>query len=320
MDQTEVQGQSTNQPGDMENSPVIVPPHTSRMRTVFAAQAGAGTCATCGAAVGSNGNGGEMATFIYALGSIDPRSPSAAVEREIAQAMGRGETAGLTDRQALHALLGQRQNRYLARQLCYVLTIERVDSYILQPHDPADLDLLVEAIRPTPTPLDVDVVIGVRGPIAPPEMCNGLMIPIVFFDQIYSFPRDALFAAITAPEGAAPEQIELLRASAQDLFDRIMRIADNLGATDEHRALNYLAVRYDQIYRHTAQMFLNNFSLTAVDIAPSRLSGTRKLVNVIGTYTNRATGVTERYRVRVDVTEEFPFLDARLEPYYDIER
>ena len=28
----------------------------------------------------------------------------------------------------------------------------------------------------------VDVVIGTRGPIAPPEMCNGLMVPIVGFD------------------------------------------------------------------------------------------------------------------------------------------
>ena len=34
-------------------------------------------------------------------------------------------------------------------------------------------------------PNDIDVVIGMRGPIAPPEMCNGLMIPIVAFDQIY---------------------------------------------------------------------------------------------------------------------------------------
>ena len=31
-----------------------------------------------------------------------------------------------------------------------------------------------------------------KGPIAPPQMCNGLMVPIVVFDQIYSFDRDAL--------------------------------------------------------------------------------------------------------------------------------
>jgi hypothetical protein len=39
------------------------------------------------------------------------------------------------------------------------------------------------------SPSDIDVVVGLRGPIAPRELCNGLMVPIVAFDQIYSFNR-----------------------------------------------------------------------------------------------------------------------------------
>jgi hypothetical protein len=270
---------------------------------------------------GGNPNGAGMMVYpyVYALGRVEPRFPSLAVEKELAQAMGRAESAGLTDRQALYSSLSQRQNRYLVRELCYVLTIEGTEAYILQPRDPVDFELLVEAIRPAPSPIDIDVVIGMRGPIAPPELCNGLMVPIVVFDQLYSFSRDELFAAIRAPEGAPGEQAELLSASAQDVFDRILRIADNFGATDEHRALNYLAVRYDQSYRHAAQQFANNFSLTGVQAIPSRLSSTRKLVNVIFLYTHRQTGVTERYRVRVDVTGKLPFLDTRLEAYYEIE-
>jgi hypothetical protein len=58
--------------------------------------------------------------------------------------------------------------------------------------DLVDFDLWVEAIRAAPNPMDLDAVIGVRGPIAPPEMCNGLMVPIVIFDQIHSFDRHAL--------------------------------------------------------------------------------------------------------------------------------
>jgi hypothetical protein len=265
-----------------------------------------------------------MATYgyVFALGSIRPQFPSLAVEKEFTQVRGRAQTAGLTDPGALRALLGERRNRYLSRQLCYVLTIEGLDAYLLVPRDPADVDLLVEAIRPSPSPIDVDVVVGVRGPIAPPEMCNGLLVPIVVFDQIYSFDRPALIAAIRAPEGAPTEQVELVRASGEDLFNRIMRIADNLGATDEHRALNFLAVRYDRIYTHAAQQFAQNFSLTGVEALPSRLSGggARKLVNVIFSYTHRQTNVTEKYRVRVDVTEEFPFLDTELTVYYDMER
>jgi hypothetical protein len=40
-------------------------------------------------------------------------------------------------------------------------------------------------------------------------------------------------------------------------------------------------------------------------------------VQVIFTFTNRATDVDERYFVRVDVTEEFPFLVTKISPYYD---
>jgi hypothetical protein len=121
-----------------------------------------------------------------------------------------------------------RQNRYLARQLCYVLTIEGLETYILVPRDPVDFELLVDAIRPAPRPTDVDIVIGVRGPIAPPEMCNGLMVPIVALDQIYSFDINSLIAGIPRPEQIAAEQFT---PAAEELFMRIMQMADNAGAT-----------------------------------------------------------------------------------------
>jgi PatG C-terminal len=273
-------------------------------------------CPTCGVSAQRNpGNNGITASaYIYALGRIEPRFPSPAVEKEFAQATGRVETAGLTDRQAVHQVLCQRQNRYLARQLCWVLTIEGLETYILQAHDPVDFDLLIEAIRPAPSPMDMDVVIGVRGPIAPPEICNGLMIPIVAFDQIYSFDREALIKSIPKPEKVAAKEFA---AAAGELLDRIMQLADNAGATDEHRALNYSALRYPAIYAKTAEEFTANSSLSAVEVRLSPLGNTRKIVDVIFSYTNRNTDVTEKFFVRVDVTEEFPFLVTKLSPYYD---
>jgi hypothetical protein len=160
----------------------------------------------------------------------------------------------------------------------------------------------------------VDVVVGRRGPVAPPEACNGLMVPIVIFDQIYSFDAPALIQSIPIPEGMAAEQFE---PAADELFYRIMQMADNAGATDDHRALNYLAVRYPAIYATAADSFGRNLSLTAVEVVPSRLSGTRKVVDVIFSFTHRETDVTEKFFVRVDVTEEFPFLVTRMSPYYN---
>lgn len=103
--------------------------------------------------------------------------------------------------------------------------------------------------------------------------------------------------------------------SAAELFMRIRQMAANAGATDEHRALNYLAVRYPAIYTKAGELYRRNFSLTGVEVRPSPLSGVRKIVEVIFTYTNRQTDVTEKYFVRVDVTEELPFLVKELSPY-----
>ena len=273
-------------------------------------------CPTCGVspqAIPSNINTATSA-YIYALGRIEPRFPRLSVEKEFAQATGRAETAGLTDRQALQTVLSQPENRYLARQLCYVLTIEGLDTYILHPGDPGDLQVLIESLRPTPQPGDVDVVVGRRGPIAPPELCNGLMVPIVIFDQIYSFDRESFVKAIPRPEKISAKEFG---SAAEELFERIIQMADNAGATDADRAVNYLALRYPQIYARAAESFAANSSLTSLEVRTSPLSGTRKIVEAIFSYTNRETDVTEKFFVRVDVTEEFPFLHSKLSPYYD---
>ncbi len=254
---------------------------------------------------------------IYAIGKLEPRFPSPGVEKEFAQAVGQSGAAGLTDRQALQEVLSQRQNRYLARQLCFVLTIEGIDAYILVPRDPADLDLLIEALRPNPRPTDLDVVLGRRGPIAPPEACNGLMLPVVRFEHLYSFDMDSLIHNIPRPEWIPEDQEPQFRASAEEMFHRVMQAADNVGATDEHRAMNYLVVRYPAIYSHTAQAHARNAALTGIDARPSRLSGARRIIDVIFTYTDRATDVSDKYFTRVDVTEQFPFLVGKLAPYYE---
>jgi hypothetical protein len=266
-------------------------------------------CPTCG------GGAGSPASFVYALGQIETRFPRQSVEKEVAQATGRAETAGGTDRQAFQTVLSQRENRYLARQLCWVLTVQGLETYILQPRDPADLDLLIGALRGPPDPVPwISTVIGLRGPVAPPEYCNGLMIPIVAFDQIYTFSKDALIEAIPRPDGIPAAQFG---PAARELFDTIMQMTDNAGAADEHRALNYLSVRYPTIYSRAAQAFAGNLGLTSVDVQPSPLSGTRNIVEVIFSFTHRTTGFPEKSFVRVDVTEEFPFLVTKMSPYYD---
>jgi hypothetical protein len=262
-------------------------------------------CPTC-----ASSRSGEPHSFVYAIGQVRLMFPSVGVEKELAQAAGRVDGRDLTDSQVQHEVL--RANRYLARSCCYVFVVGGLETYLLRPRDPLDLDLLVEAIRPRPTPLDLDVVVGQRGPIAPPEVCNGLMVPVVTVDQLYSFDRDTLRNSIPRPSGIAKERF---LATADELLDRILQVADNAGSTDEDRALNYLAVRYDRIYSLTAEAHARNASLTAIEARQAPLSGTRNLVDVVFTYTDRGTDVPEQWFVRVDVTETYPFLLTKAAPY-----
>jgi hypothetical protein len=268
-------------------------------------------CPNCGGSLGSV----SPPAYVYAIGRIEPRFPMLSVEKEFAQATGRAETASLTDRQALHRVLTAREHRYLARQLCWAMTIEGLDTYIVVPRDPADLELLVEAVRPAPRATDVDVMIGVKGPIAPPTLCNGLTVPIVGFDQLYSFDIDSLVGSIPRPEKVPADQFKTM---AEEVFNRVTQISDNAGATDEHRALNYLAVRYPALYAAVADAQARNAGLSAVEVRPSPLSATRRIVDVVFSFTNRSTDVVEKVFTRVDVTEQFPFLVTKLSPYYDV--
>ena len=148
-------------------------------------------------------------------------------------------------------------------------------------------------------------------------MCNGLSVPIVGFSQIYSFDRSTFFNAVPVPE---KQDEKRFRAATGDVFNRILKMTDNAGASDEHRALNYLATRYPAIYNLSVDRFNAGFGLSSIETAPSRLSGSRRLVNVDVVFISRDTQVPDRHSVRVDVTEEFPFLASALTPSPFIDR
>jgi hypothetical protein len=264
------------------------------------------TCSTCA----SKTNGSLQ--YVYSIGKIKPRFPSLGIEKEFTQAVGRIKTDGLTDNAVMFKILSDPQYLYLARKLCWTLSIEGLETYLLQPMHSADLEMLVDSLKPTPDANDINVVIGILGPIASPNYCSGLQLPIIGFSQIYSFDVPSLIESI--PNNNRTKNFS---AIAEELFMRIMQMTDNAGATDDHRALNYLAVRYHGVYATSADCYERDFSLTGVLLKPAALNGIRKMVDVIFTFSNRSTDVIEKYYCRVDVSEEFPFLVAKMQAYLD---
>src|SRR5262245_35281128 len=135
MEQTEVAGT----PATTSNGHTVAPVAGGSPRTALTPQMASGTC-HCGSpggqcSCGTAGPAPNGTAYVYAVGQVGPRFACLSAEKEYAQATGRAATAGLSDRQALRTVLSQRQNRYLLRQLCWVFTIQGLDTYILQPRD-----------------------------------------------------------------------------------------------------------------------------------------------------------------------------------------
>ena len=245
--QTEVQERTLITSSDRDDRPVPVTASVeSAAHTVFPQACGAAALAP--AAVGG---AAPSPSWIYAIGKIEARFPSISVEKEFAQAAGRADTKGQTDRQAFHAVISKPENRYLGRQLCFVMTIEGMETYVLVPRDASDLGLLIDAVRPIPARwiLMCDRYKGTCRSAADVQRSDGphrdlrpdLLLRPRSSDQIDPKPEK-----ISAKEFAP---------AAEELFDRIMQMTDNAGATDEHRALNYMAVRYQAIYANAADAF-----------------------------------------------------------------
>ncbi|MEU5159948.1 hypothetical protein AB0G74_10115 [Streptomyces sp. NPDC020875] len=249
-------------------------------------------------------------SYVFALGRIACRFPDPGVHKEFAQVVGGSETGGMTDDQVLREVIGRAENRYLARQMQFVLIIQGVETYTVVPRFPEDYRKLIDALRPQPSPLDLDVVIGVRVP-APTGSCCGPALPVVEFYQLYSFDRPTLVRAIEKPEGMSGKRF---RATADAVLTKILQITENAGATGPDRAANFIACRYEAVYHKTFEAFAADYALTSVEVGPAAVGGDQGVMNFVVSYTGRKTGITERYAVQVATRHMNPYLLTRLGP------
>jgi len=268
MEANEVQEQPTNQAGASHTMAEITPSQADYVAALAA---------------------GEPAmmpmSYVYALGQIEARFPRLAVEKEFAQVASQAKTNGKTDQQVFQEVLSMPQNRYLVRQMCWVFSVQgwRPISWCHATRWTLICWWIPFAQCPAPATSTWLWGAGAHRSARNVQRADG---PIVGFDQIYSFTREELIQAIPRPEKYDAKKFG---PAAEEMFDRIMQMADNAGATDEHRALNYLAVRYPTIFAKAAEEFDRDFSLSGVEVRPSLLNATRSIVEVIFSYTDRKT-------------------------------
>lgn len=245
---------------------------------------------------------------LYAIGRLEARFPSIGLEREFQHRLAvlpadeRSGTKKATLRRVLQA------NPYLAVRMCYVLMVAGYPAFIVSLAGAYLRETLFSAIG------DDDqwcTIIGKVGPMASPGTCQGLLAPIAMADQIYSFSMEnwltSLRRRLEKPLERHKMKPEMFDGIAGELFERIVHSTENLGATDAHRALNYALMQHPGIFLAAAERSGRSV-LDRIETRLIRGLGPRRLVAIVLTFLDSASGVPERLFCRVDVTEEWPFV------------
>ncbi|TMJ01170.1 MAG: hypothetical protein E6G97_17640 [Alphaproteobacteria bacterium] len=272
-----------------------------------AAMAHAGGC-SCEACAGKPRSAPEQ--YVYALGRFDVKFPTIGIEREFQQrerALKAQQSAarGRKLRQVLEA------NSHLALRVAYTFGLGATPTYLVMPSSGSQRAEFLEAIERVGDTNHVSVLIGRMGPLASPAMSGGLVAPIVMADKIYTFSLDEWQKGLESSLERAVKSRDIKKDAfnevCRELFHRLALMAENMGVTDGHRALNYLLVQHPGLFLAAAERAKRQV-LDRVETRVIHGPGMRRQVAVIFTFLDSSTGVPERLFCRVDVTEEWPFV------------
>jgi hypothetical protein len=278
------------------------------------------------------------------LGTVDIRFPDQSISEELQSvALNLSRKPGVDKklsepgaeeplRSWYSRVLSHPEARHVARQVCWLLSVEGQPAYYLVLRDLHDLPDLISCLgRPEPkNPQeheDLDLFVG-SSSLVPVDSCPAVTAPVLAVDQLCSFERDILSKGFVPPaktsrKKAAPAGDE---GERNGLFRRLVQTADNFGDTDERRALNYLAVRYQPLYELYAELVKpsaglvrpkEGWTLDSVKVMPSRLSREKRIVDPIFAFRHNETGVVQKYFVRVDVSHLYPMIVNPIAEYFD---
>ncbi len=252
--------------------------------------------------------------FVYAIGTLDVQFPSLGVEREFthrerqtASSNNGVETRG----ERIHRVLSQ--NHYLARNVCYTLSVGSVPAYVIAPVSASVGTDLVETISTIGQPTTRSVVIGQRVGNSAPETCGGLLLPVLACDLVYTFSLEDWCDGLAATAKEALEACKVKKGDFQtiatEVFNRVTSSMENIGGLDTHRALNYVAVQHPGFFIAAAER-ANTHVLDRIETRPVQARDARSHVAVIATFIQSRTGVPERLFCVIDVSERWPFVAA----------
>jgi hypothetical protein len=248
--------------------------------------------------------------YVYVIGMLQARFPSPDVEKEFNQIVAGMNTSGKTDADLIYEVLSKAENAYLAREMSWVMVINNMDAFQVEPRSPLELGDMVEAVKPVSGDVVYHVVTGTQEPLA------GGVLKWIVCNRIFNFKAKEFAANVPKPQGAGAD----FEQSVLDLFDKLQQFTSSPGETVAERAINYVALQYPDIYALAWQLMNptsggNPQSFSELDTAKPAMTDGRDLVDLVFSFTDRKTGVVDRYFTTVDVTGQFPFLVNKLQSY-----
>lgn len=252
--------------------------------------------------------------YVYAVGRLEARFPSLGVEKEFAQFATQTQRKGLDEPAFIRAVLADPGAQYLARQLSWVLVSQDRDAFVVVPRDREDLTMFIEAFVSSKEGA-VTVIVG-RSALNTGWAVDAAEpgLPRFGVDQLIHTDIDEFVKRVPRPKDLPEKDFaDCTRA----VFSRILRRADNTGLSDDHRALNYVALRYPATYEVATRAVAKSMMIAGIDATPQVAPDGRRLVRLRFSFRGTSNGLIERYSCRVDVTEEFPFIVSTLQQVFD---
>jgi hypothetical protein len=190
------------------------------------------------------------------------------------------------------------------------MSIGNVPAYIVAPSSQHTLRSILEAVGRSADPDAFVALVGRRAGTAGPGQCGGLLAPIVVCDVLSAFRVEEWISGLAARVGPAlrakKTEAGHFTTVAREFFDRVVNSTENIGGLDTHRVLNYVLVQHPGLALSVAER--PKSVLDRVETRPVQGTDLRRVIAIILTFVDWATGVPERLFCRVDVTEEWPFL------------
>ncbi|MBF0276000.1 MAG: S8 family serine peptidase, partial [Nitrospinae bacterium] len=248
--------------------------------------------------------------YIYAVGSLSAVFPNDGLMQEFNRIVSVTNTSG-SGNKLLFTILSNDKYRYIAEEMQWVMEINNVKTYSVTPRGSAILDEMIESLKKEMGVTSYQVVIGPRSPMGAINTSGSEQLPTVICEQLYNFTLNEFVNNIVTETKVDQDVVA-------GLFQQMLQKTDNSGATDEDRAINYIALRYLNIYQMAdglANKENNNKPLSLDSIAgePARAMGMRKIVDVVFEYKECGSDNIIWKIVKVDTTGLFPFLVKEVE-------